>query len=452
MAKISLFLYVTLFTCLPIGFGSARATPSDLHKRHHIIAERALHGHAHLARSPLKDAPDSIALNPRIARSIGKRDGAEYALVGCFSQLSTDGIDLLKNSVPWNMTTIQTCVESCYSAASSPYPFAGVLSGNQCRCDSTLPDFATQVDQSNCRSQCASGDEQWCGGQTAYQIYHLPSATPVTTPDVETTTGNIADTSSVPSSSADTTVAPSSSADTSAAPTSSSSSEEAPLPESTQPTTPTTPSTLPVSNEISYNYVGCYEDTEEQTSRVLRGPVIVSSSMTPVTCATYCSNEGYPYAGLEADQCICGATLFATANSEQCTQACTGDSTLTCGAPLRVSVYLTPNASLLGSLQPLPASTSGEWSQVGCYIDDINTRAMEFVVPTVSDGSLSVDACTDACKGFGHSFAGLELTQCFCSDASPTLQADAHDCDAPCPVGGGSCGGGLRLDVYKLNI
>ena len=414
MAKIPLTLIVTLFTCLPFGLASARTT---LHKRHHILAERAL-----TAREPLVDAPESVAFKPRTAGGIGKRDGsaAEYTLLGCFSELSTDGTNLLNNIVPWNKTTIQSCVASCYSAASSPYAFAGILSGSQCKCDSTLPETATQVEQSNCRSQCANSDEQWCGGATSYQIYHLPFSTPTSSiADVGTVTGSIINVDPSPTSSV----------------------------------SPTTPSTLAVSDAISYNYVGCYEDTAEIESRVLRGPGFTSTSSTPTACATYCFGEGYPYAGIEADQCFCGATLFPTTTSDQCTQVCTGDNTLTCGAPSRISVYSISDATLLSSLQPLPTSSSGEWSSVGCFIDDTSARVMEFVVPSISEDSLSVDACTSACKGLGHTYAGLEYgAECFCSDTAPTLQADAHDCDIPCPVGGGSCGAGLRLDVYKSGI
>ncbi|KIM31923.1 hypothetical protein M408DRAFT_35016, partial [Serendipita vermifera MAFF 305830] len=155
--------------------------------------------------------------------------------------------------------------------------------------------------------------------------------------------------------------------------------------------------------------------------------------MTPTECASHCFSEGYPYAGVEADQCFCGATLFASSNSDQCTQACPGDSTLACGAPLRIGVYSISDAASLGSLQPLPTSSTGEWSSIGCYIDDASAPVMEFVVPTISSTALSVDACTEACKGLGHSFAGLEFgSECFCSNNAPTLQADAHDCDMPC--------------------
>jgi hypothetical protein len=415
MAKISLIFLVTLFTCLNVALASVKA-PSELLKRHHNLAERAHHEFKHVARAPLEYPPNSIPLRPRTAGRIGRRDGAaaEYTLLGCFSEVSTAGINVLNHPVPWNETTIQTCVESCYSASSVPYSFAGVLAGTECRCDNAMSALATEVDQSNCRSQCENGDEQWCGGDSSYQIYYLPS-TPSSTVSNNGTTDSTSD---------------------------------APSPTGINPSIP---SNLTVSPDISYGYLGCYEDTTDILTRVLRGPGFNSSSMTPTSCATYCSNLGYPYAGNESGgECFCGATLFANSSlSNQCVQACTGDSTLVCGAPLLISVYLIADPTVLGALDPLPQSSSGEWSSVGCFIDDTNARVMDSLVSTIPDDSLSVDACTDACQASGYTFSGLEYgTQCFCSDTAPTLQADAHDCDMACPVGGGSCGGALRLDVY----
>jgi hypothetical protein len=389
---------------------------SDLLKRHHNLAERAHHDIKHLARAPLEGVPSSISLKPRTAGGIGRRDasGAEYTLLGCFSELSTAGINILNHTVPWNQTTIQSCVASCYSAASEPYPYAGVISGSECRCDNAMSALATQVDQSNCRSKCANGDEEWCGGDSSYQIYYLPTAPSGTTSD----TGPTSSTSEVPS-----------------------------------PTgvVPAQPSTVAVSTDISYAYLGCYEDTTDILTRVLRGPSFTSSSMTPTSCASYCSNLGYPYAGTESGgDCFCGGTVFADSSlSNQCIQACAGDSTLACGAPLRISVYKITDPSVLGALEPLPNSPSGEWSSVGCFIDDTTTRVMDTMVSTIPCSNLSVDACTEACKASGYELAGLEYgSQCFCSNTAPSLQADAHDCDMACPVGGGSCGGALRLDVY----
>ena len=329
-------------------------------------------------------------------------------------------MNLLNHLVPWNQTTIEACVESCYSAASQPYSFAGVIAGSECRCDNAISALATEVDQSNCRSTCANGDENWCGGDSSYEIYYLSNAPSGTTTSNTTTT----DTQTVGSTS---------------------------RPPSPTSINPTIPSNLSVSAEISYNYWGCYEDTTDTLTRVLRGPGYASPSMTPTSCASYCSGLGYPYAGNEyGEQCFCGATLFATSQStDQCVQACEGDSTLVCGSPQRISVYTIADPSVLGALDPLPTSSSGGWFSVGCFIDDPNARVMDTVISTISSDELSVDACTDACEASGNMFAGLEYgSQCFCSNTAPSLQADAHDCDMPCPVGGGSCGGGLRLDVY----
>ncbi|CAG8761703.1 4483_t:CDS:2, partial [Acaulospora colombiana] len=138
--------------------------------RHHQLAER---GRYHEVRSDGSSSPPTVPLLKSRTPSHVKRDEVQYQLLGCFSELS-DGSLLLDNVAPWNGTSLQTCIESCYTFSSTPFVYAGVFNGNECRCRNELPAGATQVEQSNCKTTCITGTDQWCGGPNAYQVYKLP--------------------------------------------------------------------------------------------------------------------------------------------------------------------------------------------------------------------------------------------------------------------------------------
>lgn len=346
-----------------------------------------------------------------------RNDGAQYALVGC---VAVGEPPLLTHHAAWDQTTLGACVQSCATSLSVPYAYAGILRGTECWCDGADPtteqvvtDNLVQIEQANCQNTCAASGEKWCGGDAAYQLYHLPtvegtiSDTPATVPDTPT-------------------VAP------------------------TTPVEANTPSTITTLNGVAYNYVGCYAD--DLSARILRGPVILGAgSTTPSICATYCLTNGYPFVGLEnGNECFCGATTFAdlAAPTDGCTSPCAGDATQTCGAPLRLSLYTISDSSLISHVTPLP--TSGQYAHIGCYIDNVDYRLLPLPVPFFNE-QMSVEMCVGACENAGYRYAGLEAgSECFCGHETPAfwLRADAHDCDYSCNLGGGSCGGLLRLDVY----
>jgi hypothetical protein len=169
----SIISLVTLFTSLNLAVPQVLANYEHnhhLHKRHHQLAGRGKH---HEARSDGSSIPPAAPVLKSRNPFHVKRYAAEYSLLGCFSELS-DGTRLLSDVDPWNSTSIQTCVESCYSFSSIPFVYAGIFNGNECRCANDISSSATQVSQANCKTQCAARTDGWCGGPNAYQIYKAP--------------------------------------------------------------------------------------------------------------------------------------------------------------------------------------------------------------------------------------------------------------------------------------
>jgi hypothetical protein len=428
MIKPTLTSTAALFTLLGVA-ASAAISPDILghstHKRHHAIAERfgildELDLHERDAATP----PSGEMRSPSPASGNSKRDeSALYLLLGCVSEFIGSNQPLLTHQVPWTPSSMQTCIESCVSAASTPYLFAGIIRGSECWCDGTdiqsynaIMSEATTTDQSNCQDTCVEGTEKWCGGSSSYQIYYLPTNTSATTDPSPQTTASVAQVT---------------------------------------PSAASVPSTVSTSEGIAYDYLGCYADGTDSASRVLRGPTILgSSTMTPSVCVEYCFQNGYAYAGVEYGQeCYCGTTLFTdpASTSDGCTEPCSGDSSQTCGSALSISIYTIVDSSLIVVPTPLPTSSDGQWFSQGCFIDDITNRTLPFP-QNIDPSTFSVDSCTTACTASGYTYAGLEDgAECYCGNDDPptALQADAQDCDIVCPGGEGTCGGLLRLDVYS---
>ncbi|PWN29842.1 WSC-domain-containing protein, partial [Jaminaea rosea] len=89
----------------------------------------------------------------------------------------------------------------------------------------------------------------------------------------------------------------------------------------------------------NYQSIGCFADQVAGYGRTLNSYTFNSPNMTINMCTAKCSEQGYPYSGLEYGQeCWCGSYKPKTTSS-QCTMACTGSSVDTCGGPNALSVY-----------------------------------------------------------------------------------------------------------------
>ncbi|HEV7557475.1 MAG TPA: WSC domain-containing protein [Kofleriaceae bacterium] len=88
-------------------------------------------------------------------------------------------------------------------------------------------------------------------------------------------------------------------------------------------------------------YQGCFSDDAAHTSL----PVYTSNEagMTPSLCSSYCTAEGYSYAGVQySTQCFCGEFLQGDYRpDEECDTPCGGNPDIACGGSYRNSVYFT---------------------------------------------------------------------------------------------------------------
>ena len=100
------------------------------------------------------------------------------------------------------------------------------------------------------------------------------------------------------------------------------------------------PTAAPVSNPAAvgeFKQKGCW--TDSQSARSLYSAVLRRDDMTIGRCASFC--KAFNYFGVEfGSQCYCGNSLGGAHVSEsQCGELCVGDSTETCGAADRLTVY-----------------------------------------------------------------------------------------------------------------
>ena len=87
-------------------------------------------------------------------------------------------------------------------------------------------------------------------------------------------------------------------------------------------------------------YIGCYADssTRDLSYQAYSG----SATATVQACIAACTSAGYKYAGAQdGNQCFCGNSYGSHGTSSNCTMACAGNSSETCGGAWANSVYST---------------------------------------------------------------------------------------------------------------
>jgi hypothetical protein len=117
------------------------------------------------------------------------------------------------------------------------------------------------------------------------------------------------------------------------------------------------PVSAPTPSSVSshYSFVGCGIDNDQ---RSLPSNFFEASDMTHDKCYTNCKNGGFAYFGVEyARQCFCGNEpfRFGQAPNGDCNMACAGDSSKTCGAGWRISVFKINPTSTPAPKAPVPA-------------------------------------------------------------------------------------------------
>ncbi|KAL5633213.1 hypothetical protein ACGC1H_003644 [Rhizoctonia solani] len=198
---------------------------------------------------------------------------------------------------------------------------------------------------------------------------------------------------------------------------------------------------------------------EPSSGRTLTGYSFTSSSMTVDMCVSACATRGYSLAGAEyANECYCGNSFSGTATGggsvppeSECNMHCAGDSSQTCGAGNRLSVYA--NSLITPGTAALPPG----WSSTSKCITEASTgRAL--VGNSFTSQSLTLDQCVDICDQTGFQYAGAEYgAECYCSNVVSTangggVEVAASECNMNCAGNSQQkCGAGYRITLYSKN-
>ena len=147
-----------------------------------------------------------------------------------------------------------------------------------------------------------------------------------------------------------------------------------------------------------YEFTGCY--TEATNARALTGSAYFNDLMTVEKCANACAQ--FKYFGIEyGRECYCGNSIndgSVEAQLEDCSFACPGDATESCGAGNRLTLYTRTTDP------EVPTLTT--YSSRGCYAEPPNGRALVAQVTGAPD--MTVEQCATFCGNAGYTLFGLE--------------------------------------------
>ncbi|OCF44040.1 hypothetical protein I317_02148 [Kwoniella heveanensis CBS 569] len=319
----------------------------------------------------------------------GSASGSGDTYQGCFS-----GAKILSSiGIVTNTITPATCTNYCTLKG---YGYAGTTLGNNCWCGNTLDTSKKLASDSTCSTKCSGDSSLTCGGTNLFQVYIAQSSAIVTT-------------SSAPSSTS-----------TSKAATSTSTS--------TSTTTSAASTAMPSS-------LGCFSETG--SSKLLSAVGIQTNTITPISCARYCTTKGYGYAGVtKGNECWCGNTLDMSrklSSTADCSTKCSGDATMLCGGTNRVGVYIAKDGA--GTLTTVASSATTTTS--AAVSTSSSTSAVSTTTSTSSQvgegsatvGVASVPKATGTKQLYAHHMVGntYSYTQATWSDDITQAQAAGID-------------------------
>ncbi|KAJ3128526.1 hypothetical protein HK098_004156 [Nowakowskiella sp. JEL0407] len=203
----------------------------------------------------------------------------------------------------------------------------------------------------------------------------------------------------------------------------------------------------------NFTYIGCFNDGAG--GRTLGAKATVSQTLTVQTCTAFCS--GYALAGLEYGvECYCDNYLRnnQTIASSQldCNMPCSGNSSQTCGAGNRLSMWSLNGAEVKQAVPPSIQTTNlpTGWSYKGCLMDGA-PRSLQGAVYMGND--VQPSTCIAYCVSRGFKLAGLEYSnECYCSNSITAGYALALESDCSMTCAGNEtyfCGNGNRLTYYE---
>jgi hypothetical protein len=403
--------------------------------------------------------------------------GPGFTSLGCHSDLVNGARALSASASFENGMTVDRCFALC-----SNFKYFGVEYGTECYCGNTIDAGSTSVDAAECSFPCGGDATQQCGAGARINLYQNnaytapgPASSPqypyvgcfVDTParvlpdkltgandmtiakcaqncegyaffgtqwSQECFCGNNPPTQTAPESECNMPCAGDSSQLCGAGMRLSVYKHAAASP----PEENDEPEAQPVTGAFAYH--GCYSDG---APRVLQGKVTVDHAMTPTLCATHCAD--YAYFGVEyGTECYCGTNLEAASTKQpeaECTMPCGGNSSLTCGGPVRLSVY---KKSV--SEEPKNLASIAEFQYRSCWEDSVYGRVL--TGPTTAADGMTVEKCAAFCSAYRY--FGVEYSsECFCGDALSGKEAPAGECAMLCSGDKKQwCGGPNRLNLY----
>ncbi|KAF3484451.1 uncharacterized protein GIQ15_03775 [Arthroderma uncinatum] len=195
-------------------------------------------------------------------------------------------------------------------------------------------------------------------------------------------------------------------------------------------------------NLPTYSFEGCYTDSTE--SRTLTGGASVDDKMTVKACSSHC--KGFQYFGLEyGRECYCGNSKGAGSmqvSETECKDPCGGDSSETCGASYRISIY--KDTTWIPTINPkIPG-----YEYSGCYNDSASSRTLSDSF--VYNEKMTVELCAAFCNGTNY-FGTEYFSECYCgASLSPGSTKQTEDgCSFFCSGNSTQyCGGSNRINIY----
>jgi hypothetical protein len=212
---------------------------------------------------------------------------------------------------------------------------------------------------------------------------------------------------------------------------------------------PGTPARMPAPVDGAV-LLGCY-DSPGLTSGLLGSfnYSFTSNAMTTEVCIAACEGVNTTWALTYSGRlCGCGDDWNVLPGiltpSDLCTEACTGNSSETCGDFYKASVY---NISMASVVIPVGPTIKG---YLGCYQDNGNYMAL--TNNTFTSSSMTQEQCVNGCSELSYTYAGVKSgNTCYCGNSYSGGQVlPSTQCNTPC-LGDSTenCGGSKGVDIYS---
>lgn len=241
--------------------------------------------------------------------------------------------------------TNEQCIKFC---GDKGFSIAGTEYSKECYCGNSIPTSAQPVAGvvGNCNMPCSGDATEFCGGPSLLGLYQkCTGATCTNAVGVGGSKSGISSTASV-------SIAANTSTTTNIMVKSTTSSITTRIsisPTSYTTVTPQVPSSTSPSHPTStlpgkWSYLNCIADNLNPRTLPKLAPYTLQNQLvTSISCVSYCSAQGYSYAGTEyGGECWCGNSLPSSVqklDASKCSMVCKGDGSQKCGGPAALSLF-----------------------------------------------------------------------------------------------------------------